>query len=82
MPRSAAWSARSAACGPRIVALHKSEPTLEDVFVELVGRGFDEEEADADRTDSGPADDRLEVVPTGGHGQPTSPASPSREEVA
>ncbi len=29
--------------GSHIVALRKSEPTLEDVFVELVGRGFDEE---------------------------------------
>jgi ABC-2 type transport system ATP-binding protein len=26
--------------------LTKSEPTLEDVFVELVGRGFDEADAD------------------------------------
>ena len=26
----------------QIQALRKSEPTLEDVFVELVGRGFDE----------------------------------------
>ena len=41
--------------GSRILALRKSEPTLEEVFVELVGRGFDEEEADADRTASGPA---------------------------
>jgi ABC-2 type transport system ATP-binding protein len=31
--------------GSRIVALQKSEPTLEDVFVELVGRGLEEEEA-------------------------------------
>ena len=31
------------ASGAQIVALRKSEPTLEDVFVELVGRGFDEE---------------------------------------
>jgi ABC-2 type transport system ATP-binding protein len=30
--------------GARIVALQKSEPSLEDVFVELVGRGFDEED--------------------------------------
>jgi ABC-2 type transport system ATP-binding protein len=32
--------------GSHIVALRKSEPSLEDVFVELVGRGFDED-ADA-----------------------------------
>jgi ABC-2 type transport system ATP-binding protein len=31
-----------------IVALTKSEPTLEDVFVELVGRGFQESESDED----------------------------------
>jgi len=30
--------------GSRILGLRKSEPTLEDVFVELVGRGFDDEE--------------------------------------
>jgi ABC-2 type transport system ATP-binding protein len=29
--------------GARILALRKSEPTLEDVFVELVGRGFEDE---------------------------------------
>jgi ABC-2 type transport system ATP-binding protein len=29
--------------GSHILALRKSEPSLEDVFVELVGRGFDEE---------------------------------------
>jgi hypothetical protein len=28
--------------GAHIVALAKSEPSLEDVFVELVGRGFDD----------------------------------------
>jgi hypothetical protein len=28
--------------GAHIRALRKSEPSLEDVFVELVGRGFDE----------------------------------------
>jgi ABC-2 type transport system ATP-binding protein len=28
--------------GARILALRKSEPSLEDVFVELVGRGFDD----------------------------------------
>ncbi|HKG18855.1 MAG TPA: hypothetical protein VKB00_03880, partial [Candidatus Limnocylindrales bacterium] len=30
--------------GAHILALRKSEPSLEDVFVELVGRGFDEAE--------------------------------------
>lgn len=30
--------------GSQILALRKSEPTLEDVFVELVGRGFADEE--------------------------------------
>ena len=34
--------------GASIVALAKSEPTLEDVFVELVGRGFAEREQEAD----------------------------------
>jgi ABC-2 type transport system ATP-binding protein len=37
-----------AGIGSHILALRKSEPSLEDVFVELVGRGFDEE---ADTTD-------------------------------
>lgn len=49
--------------GARILALRKSEPTLEDVFVELVGRGFEE-----------PADERPAVevglppaMPAGAH---------------
>ncbi|HEX5591234.1 MAG TPA: ABC transporter ATP-binding protein [Candidatus Limnocylindrales bacterium] len=33
--------------GSQILGLRKSEPTLEDVFVELVGRGFEESEAAA-----------------------------------
>jgi ABC-2 type transport system ATP-binding protein len=33
--------------GSHILALRKSEPSLEDVFVELVGRGFDETTDDA-----------------------------------
>jgi len=38
--------------GSRILGLQKSEPTLEDVFVELVGRGFaDEDESDEPRVD-------------------------------
>jgi len=37
-----------AGLGSQILALRKSEPTLEDVFVELVGRGFaDEDEPEA-----------------------------------
>jgi ABC-2 type transport system ATP-binding protein len=34
--------------GSHLLALRKSEPSLEDVFVELVGRGFDEERIDGD----------------------------------
>jgi ABC-2 type transport system ATP-binding protein len=37
--------------GASIVALAKSEPTLEDVFVELVGRGFQEREHEKDSDD-------------------------------
>ena len=70
-PRTASWaasSARSAERGSHILALRKSEPSLEDVFVELVGRGFDEEaldETDVERdsidhddSDDPPAPDR------------------------
>ena len=39
--------------GAHIVALAKSEPSLEDVFVELVGRGFDDSE-DTGGTDQFP----------------------------
>ena len=45
--------------GSHLLALRKSEPSLEDVFVELVGRGFGDEEPsrEADRPvdDDGPA---------------------------
>jgi ABC-2 type transport system ATP-binding protein len=37
--------------GATILGLQKSEPTLEDVFVELVGRGFSEEEEARDGRD-------------------------------
>jgi ABC-2 type transport system ATP-binding protein len=40
-----------AGLGSQILALRKSEPTLEDVFVELVGRGFSD--GDEDRPDGG-----------------------------
>ena len=39
--------------GSRIVSLQKSEPSLEDVFVELVGRGFDEAEANGSPSSGG-----------------------------
>ena len=42
--------------GSHILALRKSEPSLEDVFVELVGRGFGDEAPD-DNGDNGPASD-------------------------
>ncbi len=41
--------------GARILALRKSEPSLEDVFVELVGRGFDDEGADHPKDEVSPA---------------------------
>jgi ABC-2 type transport system ATP-binding protein len=54
--------------GSHILGLRKSEPSLEDVFVELVGRGFDEERLDEedveresidhDDSDDPPAPDR------------------------
>ena len=44
--------------GSRIVSLRKSEPSLEDVFVELVGRGFD----DAHPGDVGSAGTRTDVA--------------------
>jgi ABC-2 type transport system ATP-binding protein len=48
--------------GSHIVALAKSEPTLEDVFVELVGRGFEDE------VEAPPPDDGLTpAVPQGAH---------------
>jgi hypothetical protein len=45
--------------GSRILALRKSEPTLEEVFVELVGRGFD------DDADQGNGDHRIGQQPPG-----------------
>jgi ABC-2 type transport system ATP-binding protein len=46
--------------GAHILALRKSEPSLEDVFVELVGRGFDDVEALDD-----PPRDKPEARPRG-----------------
>ncbi len=40
--------------GSHIVALRKSEPSLEDVFVELVGRGFEDEAGEHRRDEVAP----------------------------
>ena len=61
------------AAGSSIVSLQKSEPSLEDVFVELVGRGFGESEGDGE----GPRD-RLDP-PAGG--QPADDSYVSAEPV-
>jgi ABC-2 type transport system ATP-binding protein len=57
--------------GSRILALRKSEPTLEEVFVELVGRGFDDEDGEA----LSPAAE--ETLPETAH----EPGEPEPEEV-
>jgi ABC-2 type transport system ATP-binding protein len=44
--------------GATIRALRKSEPSLEDVFVELVGRGFDDIDRSADADNPPDSDDR------------------------
>ena len=49
--------------GSHILALRKSEPSLEDVFVELVGRGFDEEGAGHDREAGDRHDDHEPPAP-------------------
>jgi hypothetical protein len=60
--------------GARIVALQKSEPSLEDVFVELVGRGFDEEdESTDDRSPTPPSEPSMEqdeITHAGREGEP------------
>jgi ABC-2 type transport system ATP-binding protein len=48
--------------GVQILALRKSEPSLEDVFVELVGRGFDDEGTDDDGPRPGLASDEPNVT--------------------
>jgi ABC-2 type transport system ATP-binding protein len=62
--------------GSRILALRKSEPTLEEVFVELVGRGFDDDvDHPADGRGNGrrPPDGTLETA--------HEPGAPEPEEV-
>jgi len=65
--------------GARIVALAKSEPSLEDVFVELVGRGFEETEADG-RTGAAPATTGLPAPALGE--DPHEAGEPEAEERA
>ena len=72
--RSAASSGRSAGCGAHILALRKSEPSLEDVFVELVGRGFDDE------TDAATATTRRRA--TGREPPASDPTDDAREREA
>jgi ABC-2 type transport system ATP-binding protein len=64
------------AAGSSIVSLQKVEPSLEDVFVELVGRGFGEEAAEGDAAEQ---DDRLD--PPRGGGQPPDDTYVSAEPV-
>jgi hypothetical protein len=47
--------------GAHILALRKSEPSLEDVFVELVGRGFDDVEIPDERPPDRPKRRRTEA---------------------
>jgi ABC-2 type transport system ATP-binding protein len=61
--------------GSRILALRKSEPTLEEVFVELVGRGFDED--DAARAGGGPSEAAVGAVGR----TPREPGEPDPREI-
>ena len=68
--------------GSHILALRKSEPTLEDVFVELVGRGFDGEDhgtdgdpSDADGDGLGGGDPERAQVLDGGPDLALAPGS-------
>ena len=60
--------------GARIVALQKSEPSLEDVFVELVGRGFDDEDGGTDdrppEPPSSPSEAQDEITHAAEEGEP------------
>jgi ABC-2 type transport system ATP-binding protein len=60
--------------GARILALRKSEPSLEDVFVELVGRGFDDV---GDASGNAPSLPVTDGIPTA---QSTEPERADREK--
>jgi len=82
--------------GSQIVSLRKSEPSLEDVFVELVGRGFDDagehpngDHANSDRNgatghrdDTDPTADRRADSNRVDDDLSTEAAEPDRQEVA
>jgi ABC-2 type transport system ATP-binding protein len=63
--------------GSRILALRKSEPTLEEVFVELVGRGFDDADDDHRNGDHRNGQRPLDATPETAH----EPGEPEPEEV-
>jgi ABC-2 type transport system ATP-binding protein len=72
-----------AGLGSRIVSLRTAEPSLEDVFIELVGRGFDD--ADSGTPPDGPA--RPPRLPDGdadprSQNAPRGTSEPEPEEVA
>ena len=56
--------------GARILALRKSEPSLEDVFVELVGRGFESDGGETPDTANGLAPVRLGTAHVDGEPPP------------
>jgi len=53
--------------GSQIRSLGKEEPTLEDVFVELVGRGLADEAGDDGTVQTGEADDEVAAARAQGH---------------
>jgi ABC-2 type transport system ATP-binding protein len=65
--------------GSHLLALRKSEPSLEDVFVELVGRGFDEDALDEDDP-AGLGGDETPAPDTTPDPRSTSHESGEREE--
>jgi ABC-2 type transport system ATP-binding protein len=66
-----------AARGSHILGLRKSEPTLEDVFVELVGRGFEETERDG----TGPGGPHVAPTAREAASQSHEVGEPSEEEL-
>jgi ABC-2 type transport system ATP-binding protein len=57
--------------GSHILGLQKSEPTLEDVFVELVGRGFGDDAAEPSRYEDRPSPTRTTAADQHETGEPS-----------